>query len=603
EFIETNAEHPEEDFEFAEAIDEWGQVILAGKVVYDINRHGIQHSYILKPNPWLLEVAHSWGLVNSVEDSDGFLRRYFLFHEHEGMIYYPLALEALKLLENPTIPEEANRSGKEFIVGKYRIPKVDANTMMINFAGPANKTFRTYSFSNILDDKSFTLPAQEDTDIFESYLKWGTFKDKVVFVGATAEELWDTKLTPFYTFAGEKLKMPGVETHANALSTIHRGEFLRMVDPFVEFVLLIVLVASTALVTIYLKPLRALLAVVLVLVALRFSAYYFFKSQGLIMNLTTPYLGIAYCYVGGLVFSIIREQKERFRIKKIFQHYVSPAVVNKMLESGQLPQFGGERRELTVFFSDIRRFSHFSELHEPEVVVKRLSDYLTEMVDIIFRHEGTLDKFVGDEIMAIFGAPYSYENHAERACRAALEMAARLQILQSQWTAQNEDIFQIGIGINSGKAVVGNLGSEQLFDYTVIGNEINLGARLESANKVYQTTILMTENTHNLVKAIAQAREIDYVRVVGIQTPVRIYELRSFDALPQLERDLIIAAFEEGLRLYRHRSWGEALKIFRRILRDFPSDGPSKIYTVRCLDFLEHPPSAEWDGIHELKEK
>lgn len=603
EFLETNAERPEEDFEFAEAIHESGRTILAGKIVYEMNKHGIQHRYILKPNPWLAEVACSWGMVNSVEDSDGFLRRYFLFHEFDGRFYYPLAIEALKFLEKPTIPEEANRSGTEFIIGKYRIPKLDANTMMINFAGPPGKTFRTYSFANVLDDRSFNLRDDEDTNVFESYLKWGTFRDKIVFVGATAEELWDTKLTPFFVYQGEKVKMPGVETHANVLSTIRNEKFLRHVDPFVEFVLLVVLVIMTALFTFSLKPLQALLAVVVIFAGLRFGAYSQFLHRGLIMNLTIPFLGVTFCYVGGLVYSIIAEQKEKYRIRKIFQHYVSPSIVDKMLNSGRLPEFGGERRDLTVLFSDIRRFSHFSEQHEPEFVVSRLFDYFTEMVDIIFKHEGTLDKFVGDEVMAIFGAPLFYENHAERACHAALEMSERLRLLQQRWAAEKQEIFEIGIGINTGKAVVGNLGSEQLFDYTVIGNEINLGARIESANKVYQTTILLSENTLIQVQDKAKVREIDHIRAVGLQNPVRIYELRSMETLPEIEQELIIDAFAEGLRLYRSRSWGEALKTFRRILRNFPNDGPARLYTVRCLDFLEHPPAPEWDGIHDLKEK
>jgi adenylate cyclase len=603
EFLETNAERPEEDFDFAEAIHESGRTLLAGKMVYDMNKHGVQHCYILKPNPWLAEVAYSWGMVNSVEDSDGFLRRYFLFQEYDGRFYYPLAIEALKFLEKPTIPEEANTSGSEFIIGKYRIPKVDANTMMINFAGPAGKTFRTYSFANVLDDSSFDLRDNEDTNVFESYLKWGTFRDKIVFVGATAEELWDTKLTPFFVYQGEKAKMPGVETHANALSTIRNEKFLRPVDAFVEFVLLVVLVILTALFTFSLKPLQALLAVVVIFTGLRFGAYSLFLHRGLIMNLTIPFLGVAFCYVGGLVYSTITEQKEKYRIRKIFQHYVSPSIVDKMLDSGQLPEFGGERRDLTVLFSDIRRFSHFSEQHEPEFVVSRLSDYFTEMVDIIFKHEGTLDKFVGDEIMAIFGAPLYYENHAERACHAALEMSERLRLMQQRWAAANQEVFEIGIGINTGKAVVGNLGSEQLFDYTVIGNEINLGARIESANKVYQTTILLSENTFLQVQDKAKAREIDHIRAVGLQNPVRIYELRSMETLPEIEQELIIDAFAEGLRLYRSRNWGEALKTFRRILRHFPNDEPSRVYTVRCLNFLEHPPAPDWDTIYDLKEK
>jgi len=603
EFVETNAEKPDEDFDFADAIKESKNVILAGKILYDKGRYGNQVGHVIRPNSWFLEDAVSWGIVNSIEDSDGFLRRYFLFQYLDGKLYYPLAIEAYRFLESATIPEQANLSGPEFIIGAQRIPKIDANTMMINFGGQPGKTFRTYSFCNILDDAQFQLNENEDTDIFEKHLEWGTFQNKIVFVGATAEELWDNKFTPFYSYHGEHNKMAGVESHANALRTIMRGDYLFRMPSIPEYAVLLLLVVLTTVCTIYLKPWLAIIAVVLEVLALRFGGYYLFLHRGELINVTAPYLGIGFSFLGGLVYTIMIEQKEKYRIRKIFQHYVSPAIVNKMLEADSLPEFGGERRTLTVLFSDIRRFSSFSEVNEPEFVVSRLSEYLTEMVDIIFKNDGTLDKFVGDEVMALFGAPYFYENHAELACRAALEMLDRLHALQEKWTAENSDSFSIGIGINSGAALVGNLGSNQVFDYTVIGNEINLGARLEGANKIYQTSLLITESTYNMVKENAVAREIDYAKVVGIQTPVRIFELCSMAPLPELEQKLKIETFAEALQLYRNRMWGDALKAFRRILRDFPTDGPSRLYTVRCLDWLETPPAADWDGVHELLQK
>lgn len=603
EFVDTNAEKPDEDFDFVDAIKESKNVILAGKILYDKGRYNNQVGHVIRPNSWFLENAVSWGIVNSIEDSDGFLRRYFLFQYLDGKLYYPLAIEAYRFLESATIPEQANLSGSEFILGDRRIPKIDANTMMINFGGQPGKTFRTYSFCNILDDEHFELNADEDTDVFEKHLQWGTFRDKIVFVGATAEELWDNKFTPFYSYHGEQNKMAGVESHANALMTIMRGDYLSRLAHIPEYAVLVLLVILTTLCTIYLKPWLAIVAMVLEVLALRFGGYYLFLHHGQLINVTAPYLGIGFSFLGGLVYTIMIEQREKYRIRKIFQRYVSPAIVHKMLESDSLPEFGGERRTLTVLFSDIRRFSGFSEANEPEFVVSRLSEYLTEMVDIIFKNDGTLDKFVGDEIMALFGAPYFYENHAERACRAALAMLDRLHELQEKWTADKSDSFSIGIGINSGDALVGNLGSNQVFDYTVIGNEINLGARLESANKIYQTRLLITESTFKLVKDNAVAREIDYAKVVGIHTPVRIFELCSMAPLPELEQKLKIETFSEALRLYRNRMWGDALKTFRRVLRDFPNDGPSQLYTMRCLDWLESPPDVDWDGVHELLQK
>lgn len=607
EFFEANAARPEEDFNFSDAIREAGNVILAGKMLYQSGKYGIQFDELLKPNNWFIEDAVSWGTVNSIEDPDGFIRQYVLFQEYRGEVYYPLAIEAYKFLFNPTIPVEANRTGSEFILGDRRIPKIQANTMMINYGGPPEETFRTYSFSSILDDADFDLKEGEDTDVFENHLTWETFKDKIVFVGAFAEDLQDTKFTPFYSYEGHHQKMAGVETHAHALSTIMRGNFIKKIDPFVEYVLLIILVAMAALGVLFLKPYQATILIIVEIVGLRLGGYYAFLYRGEIVDITTPMIGILLAYVSGLVYILIVEQRDKARIRKIFQHYLSPEIVKEMIDSGSFPEFGGERRELTVLFSDIRKFSEFSEKQEPEFVVHRLSDYLSAMVDVIFNNNGTVDKFVGDAIMALFGAPYKFEEHAERACRTAVEMMAQLDRLKEKWTEENdkdENIagFNIGIGINTGIALVGNLGSQKIFDYTAIGNEINLGSRLEGANKIYGTSILISENTYKQVKDKVVAREVDYIRVVGIQQPVRIYELLSISPLSDIKNELLLHTFAEALEAYRNHRWGDALKIFRRILNTF-DDGPSEFYTKRCLDFLENPPSTDWDGVHDLKQK
>ena len=603
EFFEPNTAKPDEDFTFAESIGDAENVILAGKIVYEKGKYGDQQEYILKPNAWFLDEAVSWGLVNAVEDADGFTRRYLLFQEFDGRFYYPLSLKTYEFLTSAVIPEEANLTGKEFIIGERRIPKIDANTMMINYRGPASESFPVYSFSNVLDDRSFDLKPDEDTNIFEDHLSWGTFKNKIVFVGATTEELWDTKFTPFFNYHGHQEKMAGVETHAHALSTIMRGDFLKRMDPFVEFVILVFLVLLTSLFTLMLKPVQVVIIVVLELIVTRVGAYLLFLNRGELFNVVPPFIGVILAFVIGLMYMIISEQKEKYRIRKTFQHYVSPTVVDKMLENRTMPEFGGERRTLSILFSDIRQFSHFSEQHEPEFVVSRLSEYFSNMVEIIFKHNGTLDKFVGDEIMALFGAPYSSENHAEQACHAALDMLDRLRTLQRKWEEEKTAGFRIGIGINTGDALLGNLGSSQIFDYTVIGNEVNLAARLEGANKLYKTSLLISENTYSLIQSKIAAREIDVIRVVGIHAPVRIYEVRAMGTIAEVEQDLIIDTFSHALELYRERRWGEALKTFRKILRTFPDDGPSRLYTIRCLDFLESSPPADWDGIHNLSSK
>jgi len=601
EFTEQNTTNPEYDLYFARAVTDAKNVVLAGKVVFEVGSFNTKNAYIVKPIPPLLRSPARWGIVNVVEDTDGFIRRYLLFQQVGKRTFYPLSIEALHILENAEIPEQ-DVYAPIFQVGQHHIPKATANTMYINFRGPAG-TFRTYSLSTILDDSTFALRGDEDTDIFEMYKEWGTFKDKIVFVGATAEELQDNKLTPFFDYGGRKQKMPGVEMHANALSTILRGDYLTNMNPLWQLFFVLLMAALATLITFLFRPFKALILVVLQTLLMALIFFLVFKYFRQIMVTTTPIIGVFSAFVTSMVYQTITEQREKARIRKTFQQYVAPAVVEKMLSSGELPSFGGERRELTVLFSDIRKFTTFSESHEPEVVVSRLSEYLSEMVDVIFQYNGTLDKFVGDEIMALYGAPYYFEDHAERACYTAIEMVNKLREIQKRWSADKKEFFHIGIGINTGKVIVGNLGSSQLFDYTVIGDQVNIGARLESANKEYQTTIIISESTYELVKRKAKVRELDFVRVMGKAKPIRIFELRGMDSIPQIEQDYIIDVFTEGLMAYRERRWADALKAFRRVLRYFPSDGPSRVYTVRCLDFIENPPPLDWDGVYDFKTK
>jgi adenylate cyclase len=189
------------------------------------------------------------------------------------------------------------------------------------------------------------------------------------------------------------------------------------------------------------------------------------------------------------------------------------------------------------------------------------------------------------------------------ACLTAIEMIDRLRAMQKKWSEKKEAYFQIGIGINTGKVIVGNLGSSQLFDYTAIGDDVNLGARLEGANKQYGTSIILSEFTYKGVKKIAIVRELDLVKVKGKNKPVRIFELRGMTALPQIEQDLIIDVYTQGLNYYKERKWYQALNEFKRIIRYFPTDGPTRVYIKRCLDFIENPPPENWDGVYEFTTK
>jgi adenylate cyclase len=244
-------------------------------------------------------------------------------------------------------------------------------------------------------------------------------------------------------------------------------------------------------------------------------------------------------YLGSLVFHYVKASRERKFIKKTFMHFMAPELVNQLLKNPKMLKYGGAQQEITVLFSDIRAFTHYSEKHTPYETVTILQEYLTEMVEIIINNRGIVDKFVGDEIMALYGTPVKLENSALAACKTAVEMRLRLNELWKKWEQEGKETFQIGIGINTGPAVVGNLGSEQIFDYTAIGDTINLGARLENLNKQYDTPnkIIISEYTLNQVEQYVDVKYLDEVRVKGKDIAVKIYELVNIKVTPTEDKE------------------------------------------------------------------
>jgi adenylate cyclase len=601
-FTEPSRLNPYEDESLARAVAASGRCLLAGKLVRELATNETVNTYVMKPIAPLLEVGADWALIDAIEDDDGFIRRYLLFQEFQGKPLLSLATRAFVRLTADSVDAQLDAANGSFIINGHEVPRYDRNTMLINFRGP-DKTFPTYSLADVLDDDDFDLGTKEDTDIFSMHLEWGTFRDKVVFIGASAEELQDNKFTPFFSYDGKRRKMPGVETHANALHTLLNGDYIQKLAYLQQVIIMAVLSVLTLLAVYSGRTTIAIIAVLAELTVLAVLAFYSFLNANLWVPVVGPVLAVLFNYAGHSAQLLVAERREKGRVRKVFAQYVAKSVVDNMLASGDTPKFGGERRELTVLFSDVRGFTTFCEHHDAEAVVQRLNEYLTSMVDVVFRNQGTLDKFVGDELMAVFGAPLHFNEHAEKACITACEMIAQLRAMQKQWSADGKQIFGIGIGINTGTMIVGNLGSQQLFDYTVIGDEVNLGARLEGTNKQYGTSIIISESTYAQVKGKAQVRELDLVRVKGKQKPVKIFELRGMEPLPEIEKDLLINTYHKGLDYYKQREWYKALREFRMVLRYFQTDGPSRLYVSRTLDFIENPPPDDWDGVYEFKTK
>lgn len=457
---------------------------------------------VLPPLYRFSSVAESLAHINMVPDDDGTLRWEMLAISYQGDYFAPIGLQAARLYRGLKSEDLALDYRGGVALGDTSIPTDEHGRMLINYRGPTG-TFPTYSIADILDR---AMPA-------------GTFKDKIVLIGATAIGIYDLRVTPLSN------NMPGIEKHASVVDNILRKDFLHHTEFSVP--VLIVLFAVVLGLAIPRLGAKAGAALFLVLFAgyLGF-VYYLFVVKGIWFNLVYPASALFFGYTSQTAYRFFMEERRARDIRKMFSSYVSKRIVDELIRDPSKTKLGGDRKEITVLFSDIRGFTSFSEKHEPEEVVSLLNEYLGAMTEIVFEHEGTLDKFVGDAIMALWGAPIGQPDHAERAVRCAVAMIAKLKQLQAKWTSEGRYVIDIGIGINTGDMVVGNMGAEgKKMDYTVIGDNVNLGARLEGLTRKYNNHIIISEYTYAKVKDIVEAKELDSVTVKGKENPVVVYDL------------------------------------------------------------------------------
>jgi len=301
------------------------------------------------------------------------------------------------------------------------------------------------------------------------------------------------------------------------------------------------------------------------------------------------------------LYRVLIEEQEKRKVRGAFQQYVSPEVIRRVLSDPELVQ--PRKSEITVLFSDVRGFTTISETLDAQELARLLNGYLTEMTRIIFRHQGTLDKYIGDAVMAIWGAPFTEPKHGERCCEAALSMLSRLSELQQGWVSQGLPAMEIGIGINTGIASVGNMGSSLRYGYTAMGDTVNLASRLEGLNKEYGTSILISESTRaDVTNDQIIIREIDFIRVKGKNQPVTIFEILSRQAAAN-DGKALVEMFGQGREAYKTRNWIAAKTAFEEVLRRWPEDGPSRVFRGRCDEYLAEEPDADWDGVHVMKYK
>lgn len=458
------------------------------------------------PLPDFLEAARGVGHVNMIPDPDGVTRWEATVIEIGGSYYPSLALQAARLYLGISPQETKLFFGEGIQMGRHWIPVDYRQDALINYAGPGG-TFPSVSIAGILDGR----------------VSPEVVKDKLVLVGATAVGIGDVRVTPFSPV------YPGVEKHATVVGNVLQDRFLVRPGWMVVLDLFLILVLPWAMAVVLprLRPLPSALLVVGSGAGLFAFSHLLFVVEGLWIQVIVPILALAASGSGIIVYQYLTEERERKRIRGAFQQYVSPDVVEQIVRDPSKLRYGGERREVTILFSDIRDFTAFSEQHTPDEVSDMLREYLTAMVDALFKHRGTLDKFIGDAVMAIFGAPIDLPNHAEAACRAAVEMAAAHERLCKRWEAEGREPFRIGFGINTGDVVVGNLGSDQRFAFTAIGDHVNVAARLETLNKQFETenSIIISEFTYEMAKDVLDVRKLGDIVVKGKTKPFVIYEL------------------------------------------------------------------------------
>lgn len=532
--------------------------------------------------PRIGAAAAGLGVFNIIPQEDGTYRVSNLVYLYEGDLYPTLPVSALKKFYDGDIILYTAPYGIDSLeINDKTIPLDEEGAFQLNFYGPGG-SFKTYSAVDVINGK----------------VSPDTFKDKLVFVGVTEKGIYDIRPTPVDAL------FPGVEILATVAGNVIDNRFLIHDTRVVIFdfaMIVIMAVVLSVIIAFVSSTFLSLLIFGGLIVGLVFLDFHLFASYNIRPGVVYPILSLCLTYISTEAFrTIVVEKKSRF-LKKAFSTYVSPQLVAEISKNPDSLKLGGEKREISVLFSDIRGFTTLSERLTPVELVALLNEYLNPMTGIVLDEEGTLDKYIGDAIMAVFNAPVAIANHPRKACSTAVRMIDGLNKLNEGWRAKGIPSLDIGVGINTGEAVVGNMGAELRFDYTAIGDTVNLASRLESLNKFYGTHIIVSEFTYNYVKDDFLFREIDFVRVKGKLKPIVIYELAG--KKDDQSAVAFVSDFSAALGVYKARRFEDARKALEAILQGHPNDGPSKLYIQRCSDYMASAPPQDWDGVYVAKTK
>ena len=541
--------------------------------------------------PEFQTAAAGGGHFNPWPDEDGITRRVPMLAEYDGAYYEALSLAVVRLGLGlpPVIPGYPQENvwtkgypGLEWLdVGSVRIPVDDLVTALVPYRG------RMGSF-----------PYVSATDVLHGKVAEATLRNKIVLVGTTAPGLYDLRATPVDRV------YPGVEIHANLIAGMLDG-VVKQRPPYVlgaEVVLLLLAGIAMSVVLPLVNPLRATLATVAALAAV-FSTNVMVWTQGnLVLPLASGLIMIAVLFGLNMSYGFFVESRAKRQITGLFGQYVPPALVDEMSQNPEAFSMEGESRELSVLFTDVRGFTTISEGLDPRQLSKLMNEFLTPLTGVIYRHRGTIDKYIGDCIMAFWGAPVQDPSHARNAVLAGLEMHKVLAGLAPEFKGRGWPEIHIGVGVNTGRMSVGNMGSEVRVAYTVMGDAVNLASRLEGITKQYGVKMIVGETTRALVQDVV-FRELDRVRPKGKEQPVTIYEPLGLQR--ELDGEVLdeIKLWNQALRLYRSANWDMAELQLINLIKAFPERVLYQVFLGRIGEFRKNPPEAGWDGSYRFETK
>lgn len=543
---------------------------------------------ILAPIPVLLEAARGLGNVESSPDADGTFRRLPLLVPFQDRWLPSLALAAFLVPRQTTASWEYVAGALQ--QGNLRVPLDAQGQLLLKFRGPSRSHLRL-SAANVIQSEIRLQHGQEPIYLPDAV------QGAWVLVGATAPGLMDLKPSPLAAV------FPGVELHATALDNLLQGDFLRQAPGWFIWIWAVLLAAAMTLTVLYGQRLVLVLSGLLAGLALHLGLTALAFVSGWLMEPVLPAAVLVLAFGLTTAFSYATAGRQKAALRAMFSRYMSPEVLQHLLDHPEKVRLGGERRHLTLFFSDLAGFTTISEGLTPERLVQLLNDYLSAMTDIILAEQGTVDKFEGDAIMAFWGAPLPQADHALRACRAALAQQAVLVDLNRQFAAQGWPPLACRIGLHTGEAVVGNLGSRKRFDYTVIGDTVNLASRLEGLNKFYGTNILASETTVQECQGLIEFLEVDWVAVKGREQPVAVFQVLALGGELPASQAAAREAFAAGLARYRQGHFGQAASFFQQALAQWPEHGPSRTFLHRCQVYQAKPPAADWDAVFRPESK